>query len=110
MAALRKAGCSVQSLASIGKGCPDLMVGRLGHTTLLEVKDVAGGRAKGDPARDLTELEAVWLASWRGGRVHVVYSPAEALAAVGHVHVDDLPACAEDTNETDLPASGRGGG
>ncbi len=39
VAALRKLGASVQSLASIGKGCPDLLVGYHGILYLMEVKD-----------------------------------------------------------------------
>ena len=33
--ALRKAGCSVQILSSVGKGCPDILVGRGGRNYLL---------------------------------------------------------------------------
>ena len=36
--ALRQVGASVQSLASTGKGCPDLLVGFRGVNWLLEVK------------------------------------------------------------------------
>ena len=37
--ALRDEGASVQSLASVGDGCPDLVVGARGVTYLAEVKD-----------------------------------------------------------------------
>ena len=39
VAALQAYGASVQSLAGVGKGCPDLLVGFRGVTYLLEVKD-----------------------------------------------------------------------
>ena len=39
VAALRKAGASVTSLAGVADGCPDLLVGRAGQTLLMEVKD-----------------------------------------------------------------------
>ena len=82
VAALRKAGCSVTSLAAIGDGCPDLMAGRAGHTFLIEVKNPEY-RCKGDPGKDLSSDEIAWLAAWRGGVVSVVYTVDEALAAVG---------------------------
>ena len=37
--ALRGIGCSVLSLAPLGKGAPDLLVGYWGRNTILEVKD-----------------------------------------------------------------------
>ena len=37
--ALRKAGATVQSLADVGGGCPDLLVGYFGYCILFEVKD-----------------------------------------------------------------------
>jgi hypothetical protein len=71
--ALRSAGCSVQSLAQIGKGCPDLLVGRAGRNWLLEVK---AGRAK------LTDDEWRWHAAWRG-ETATVRTLSDALAVVG---------------------------
>ncbi len=75
---LRAFGCSVQSLASVGKGCPDLLVGYRGLNILLEVKD----GTKKPSARVLTEDEARWHTAW-GGRVHVVYSAQDAVETVG---------------------------
>lgn len=62
VAALRAAGCSVQSLASVGGGVPDLLVGRAGRNYLLEVKD--GGQP--ESRRRLTTHEAKWRDGWRG--------------------------------------------
>lgn len=76
--ALRAAGCSVLSIASIGAGAPDLAVGRGGKTYFLEVKD--GG--KPPSARRLTADELKFHGSWVG-HITVVKSVAEALAAVG---------------------------
>ena len=39
VATLRYVGCSVTSLASIGRGCPDIVVGYNGVNYLLEIKD-----------------------------------------------------------------------
>lgn len=67
--ALRKCGWSVQSIASMGGGVPDLLVGRDGLNLLLEVKD--GKKPKS--ARLLTEDERQWHESWRGN-VRIVES------------------------------------
>jgi len=37
--AFRTGGASVKSLASVGEGCPDLLVGYRGRNHLVEVKD-----------------------------------------------------------------------
>lgn len=75
--ALRQIGCSVQSLANVGKGCPDLLVGRAGRNILLEVKD--GSKVKS--RRGLTADEAIWAMNW-AGQVAIVESVAEAIAVV----------------------------
>jgi hypothetical protein len=76
--ALVQAGCSVRSLAAVGQGFPDLIVGRQGWNYLLEVKDGTLSPSK----RALTEDEAEFHASWRGN-VFIVNTVAEALEAVG---------------------------
>ena len=78
VAALRAAGCSVTSLASVGRGCPDLVVGRAGVTYLLEVKDGSKPPSK----RRLTPDEKAWHGAWRG-QVAVVESVQDAFKAVG---------------------------
>lgn len=60
--ALRAIGCSVQSLAAVGDGCPDLLVGHRGRNLVLEVKDSAQPPSK----RRLTPAEADWHATWEG--------------------------------------------
>lgn len=77
---LRQVGATVQSLASQGQGCPDLLVGYRGANHLLEVKDGAKSPSK----QQLTPDEARWHQEWRG-QVVVVRSADEALAAVGAV-------------------------
>lgn len=75
--ALRDCGCSVQSLAALGEGVPDLLVARNGMMWLLEVKD--GDKCPSQ--RGLTPRQEEWIACWKS-RVHVVNSVDEALAAV----------------------------
>ena len=80
VAALRAAGCSVTSLASIGKGCPDIVVGRAGMNYLMEIKDGNKPPSK----RSLTPEEKKWHELWKG-QVAVVESVEDALRVVsGH--------------------------
>lgn len=78
VATLRAVGVTVQILAAVGQGCPDLLVGRKGINVLLEVKD----SRKPPSARRLTPDQQRWHNAWRG-RVHVVTTVEQALAAVG---------------------------
>jgi len=75
--ALRRVGCSVQSLAAVGSGCPDLLVGRGGVNYLFEVKD----EDKAPSARVLTRDQREWHACWNGW-AFVVGTAAEALEIV----------------------------
>ena len=77
--ALRACGAIVQSLAAVGQGVPDLLVGYKGQTYLVEVKD--GERPPSE--RQLTDQQIEWHADWRGGRCVVVGSVVEALWAIG---------------------------
>lgn len=80
-AALRNAGAFVQSLAAVGGGVPDLLVGFKRQTYLLEVKD----GLKPPSARELTPYQIEWHTNWNGGVCMVVNSVDEALTAVGAV-------------------------
>ena len=77
--ALRAAGATVQSLANVGKGVPDLLVGFKGQTLLFEVKD----GFKAPSARLLTEDQLRWHGVWKGGALAVVDSPDAALRMIG---------------------------
>lgn len=78
--ALRRIGCSVQSLAAVGDGCPDLLVGRGGVNFLMEIKDAD----KKPSARVLTADQRAWHSAWRGW-VFVVGRASDALGVVlGH--------------------------
>ena len=71
--ALREAGATVYSLASVGSGCPDLLVGWNGENLLLEVKNLAGRGMRFTPAeREFTD-------TWRG-QVAIVRTIDEAWA------------------------------
>lgn len=55
-------GCSVRSLAAVGGGIPDLLVGFRGRNLLIEVKD--GNKPKS--ARKLTPDQIKFHSEWRG--------------------------------------------
>lgn len=80
VAVLRARGHRVQSLAKVGDGCPDLLVGtRRRSLVVLEVKDWRNQR--GDP-KPLTPKEKDWFAEWLGWPVYVVSTAEEAICAV----------------------------
>jgi len=70
---LRDFGCSVQHLHSVGKGCPDLLVGYKGVNILLEIKR--------DETKKLTPDQVIWHHNWRG-QVATVATAEEAYNAV----------------------------
>jgi len=74
---LRQAHCSVQSLAAVGDGCADLLVGRNGRNYVLEVKDPS----KPPSARALTPAQKDWHREWNGA-VFIVETLEEALHVV----------------------------
>ncbi len=75
--ALLRCGYSVQSIAGVGNGCPDLIIGAEGLNLLLEIKN-----GDNPPSRKaLTAAEALFKKNWKG-QVAVVDNPAGAIAAV----------------------------
>lgn len=78
--ALRQIGCSVQSLAALGNGVPDLLIARNGFLFLLEVKD--GNRCPSDQL--LTEDQEDWIAKWKS-EVHIARSVDEALRIASEI-------------------------
>jgi Holliday junction resolvase len=73
--ALRKAGANVLSLASVGDGCPDLLVARGGRMILMEIKD--GTRKPSE--QELTDDERLFHLRWSRYAV-IVTSVAGALS------------------------------
>ncbi len=73
--ALRVLGATVQSLAGVGKGVPDLLVGYQGETYLIEVKD----GDKVPSARKLTPDQEDWHGKWTGGTLRVANNVQDAL-------------------------------
>lgn len=72
--AIRAIGGTVHSLAALGDGCPDLLVGYNGRTVLMEVKD---GKKPPSEIR-LTEAQVKWHKLWTGSTLAIVYGPEGA--------------------------------
>ena len=72
--ALRDEGLSVCSLASVGGGAPDLLIGSAGQTFLVEVKN--GG--KSPSARTLTADQRRWVKRWTGSEVRILTDTDQA--------------------------------
>jgi hypothetical protein len=74
--ALRAAGASVQSLAPVGKGCPDALVGYRGITYTIEFK-------AGRTSKTVKAAQDKWHSEWRGQPVAIAFTPDDALRAIG---------------------------
>lgn len=77
IAALRKAGATVQPLHAVGQGCPDILVGFRGRNWLFEIKDGFKPPSK----RKLTTDQVEWHAGWKG-RVCVVETIDQAMREI----------------------------
>lgn len=83
VAHLRAHGCSVVSLATVGAGVPDLLVGRNRVTVLMEVKrPEVVDKKRGARQASTNALQDDFRATWRGGPVVVVTTPEGAMAAL----------------------------
>ena len=80
VAAVRKMGCTVQHLHTIGQGCPDILVGVSGINLLWEIKD----GEKPPSGQRLTVDELFWHEAWRG-QVAVVNSIEKAISTINWV-------------------------
>ena len=75
-ALLSVAGVTVHSLAGVGCGCPDLLVGAEGKTYLVEVKD----GAKTPSRRTLTHDQQKWIRKWTGSAVVILLDAGKAVS------------------------------
>lgn len=79
--ALRKRGHLVQSLASVGAGCPDLLVAKRGSRQLVLLEVKVPRNQRGD-LEQLTPAESAFHAAWHQAPVYVVGGVDSAIAAV----------------------------
>ncbi len=80
--ALEQAGASVLSLASLGKGAPDVAFGVSGRTFLAEIKPDTHLKAHAVKPHQLE-----WAARWRGGPVHLLRTPVDAFELVNLIRM-----------------------
>jgi hypothetical protein len=73
--ALQAAGATVQSLAPIGRGCPDALASKGGAMWLFEFKNPKG-------KDEVNEAQKKWHIAWQAP-VYVVRTPDEALRVIG---------------------------
>ena len=73
--ALRDAGATVISMASLKHGTPDILVGYAGETLLMEIKK--------DAKAKFTPDQLKFMAEWKGGAVSRVDSVDAAIRALG---------------------------
>ena len=77
---LKSMGASVQTLAQVGKGTPDLLIGFDGLNILIEVKEVKG---------KLTADQTSWHRDWKG-QVDIARSAFEASQIVNNYSMSIL--------------------
>lgn len=75
-ALLEPDGVSVHSLAGVGSGCPDLLVGVDGLSYLIELKDGDLSPSR----RTLTPDQRKWIGEWTGSPVVILLSADAARA------------------------------
>ena len=89
-ALLSVSGVKVHSLAGVGCGCPDLLIGANGRTYLAEVKD----GEKTPSRRSLTPDQVQWIERWTGSEVRILTNTDQArswarrIAAAPSTHAD----------------------
>jgi len=71
----RKIGCSVLSLAAVGKGCPDLLISYQKQCYLVEVKDTGG---------KLNAMQEAWHLKW-DSRVFVVKTKGDCVSLLNQL-------------------------
>lgn len=74
VAALRKAGCSVLSMASLGNGVVDILIAKNGHLALAEIKDGDASPSR----RQLTPDQVKWISQWKS-KIFLLQSVEDAV-------------------------------
>ena len=67
-------GASVLNLSTVGRGCPDLLIGYKGKTVLVEIKSSAKAT--------FTEPQIKFMQGWRGGAVSRIDSVDAAIRLI----------------------------
>lgn len=77
----RQLGCSVFETDRVGEGFPDLVVGLLGVSHLIEVKNPETHYGR----KGLNDRQSAFAAAWRGSPIVVITSEDEAAAFVQNI-------------------------
>ena len=73
-------GCSVLNLSTVGRGCPDLLIGYRGKSVLVEIKR--------DTKASFTEPQVKFMQEWRGGAVSRIDSVDAAIRLIKMLDMD----------------------
>jgi Holliday junction resolvase len=71
--AFRSMGATVLNLSTVGKGCPDLLIGYKNISVLVEVKSKTG---------KFTEPQLKFMEQWKGGAVNRIDSVDGAIRLI----------------------------
>ena len=77
---IRDMGASVESLAPMGNGIPDLLVGLGDKIILIEVKSEKGR---------LNQAQVDWRDKWRGPEPYVIRSVDDAVMLINHLRMHE---------------------
>lgn len=86
--ALREAGALVFPTGNVGKGFPDRVVAFRGQTYLMEMKNADRLKTRGPAERanlTRTPMQIKFHLEWNGGPLVVVFTPEDALRAIGAI-------------------------
>lgn len=67
-------GASVLNLSTVGRGCPDLLIGYRGKSVLVEIKR--------DPKASFTDPQIKFMQEWKGGTVSRIDSVDAAIRLI----------------------------
>ena len=67
-------GASVLNLSTVGRGCPDLLIGYRGKSVLVEIKR--------DSKASYTESQVKFMQNWRGGAISRIDSVDAAIRLI----------------------------
>jgi len=73
-------GASVLNLSTVGRGCPDLLIGYKGRSILVEIKR--------DNKASYTDPQVKFMQEWRGGTVSRIDSVDAAIRLIKMLDMD----------------------
>jgi Holliday junction resolvase len=74
-------GASVLNLSTVGRGCPDLLIGYKGKTVLVEIKR--------DEKAKYTEPQVKFMQNWKGGPVCRIDSVDAAIRLIKMLDIQE---------------------